>query len=166
METTTVKKHQNIKGWGMDANPENEPTYPIKNYTGDDHKRLSYKKPAQQKSNIEILKSNERLGVSAVYGTSVPPSGLSGMIRRFAFRYSEGSFGHWLPLLLADRVNVIEGIVSDIARGNVPNIFAELGGKAEWKYNKRGLAKKVAVGIIITAAVYALLSRKKKLSKV
>lgn len=162
---TTVKKHPNIKGWGIDANPENEPTYPIKSYTGDDHKRLNYKRPVQQKTDIEILRSNERPTVTAVYGTSVPPSGLSGMIRRQAFKYSEGSFGHWLPLLLADRINVIEGIVGDIARGKFPNIFAELGGKAEWKYNKKGLAKKVAVGIIITAAVYALLARKKRVSK-
>jgi hypothetical protein len=164
METLTGK-YSKIKGWGIDANPQNEPTYPLKNYTGDDHKRLSYDRPIQQNTDVEILHSNERPSVSSVYGTTVPPSGLSGRIRRWAFNYSEGSFGHWLPLLLADRINVWEGIISDFRRGHIPNIFAELGGKAEWKYNKKGLAKKVAVGIIIAAVAYALLSKKKKVAK-
>jgi hypothetical protein len=162
MDTTTVNRYAHIKGWGVDANPHNEPTYPMKNYTGDDHKRLGYKKPVSQHGKIEILKSNERPSISAVYGTSVPPAGLSGRIRRYAFKYSEGSFGHWLPLLLADRVNVWEGIIGDFRQGKIPNILGELGIKSEWKYNKRGLAKKVVIGAVITTAVILLLSRKKK----
>lgn len=163
METTTIiNKPVNVKGWGVDANPQNEPTYPMKNYTGDDHKRLNYKKPQQQEVDIEVLHSNERPGVSAVFGTSVPPSGLSGALRRLAFRYSESSYGHWLPLLLADRINVWEGIISDFRKGKIPNIFAELGGKAEWKYNKKGLAKKVLVGALITTAVVMYFSRNKR----
>jgi hypothetical protein len=160
--TTTFKKYAHIKGWGIDANPENEPTYPMKNYTGEDHKRLNYNRPSQQVMDVEVLHSNERPGVSAVFGTTVPPSGLSGAIRRLAFKRSESSYGHWLPLLLADRVNVWEGIIHDLRGGRVPNIFAELGGRAEWKYNKKGLAKKVAVGAVIATAVILLLSRKRK----
>lgn len=157
-----ANKYAHIKGWGVDANPANEPTYPMKNYTGDDHKRLNYERPQQQKQHIEVLHSNERPGVSAVFGTSVPPSGLSGVIRRYAFKHSEGSFKHWLPLLLADRVNVWEGFLSDFRKGHVPNVFAELGGKAEWQYNKKGLAKKVIVGVAITTAVVLLMSASKK----
>lgn len=158
----TINKFEHIKGWGVDIDPRNEPTYPMKNYNGDDHKRIHYSRPPRQQRNMEILKSNERPGLTAVFGTSVPPSGLSGAIRRYAFRYSEGSFGHWLPLLLADRINVWEGLIDDLKRGKLPNIFAELGGKAEWKYNKKGLAKKVAVGVLITTAVVLLISSQKK----
>ena len=50
----------------------------------------------------EVLHSNERPNISAAFGTSTPPSGLSGALRRFAFRYSESSYAHWLPLMLAD----------------------------------------------------------------
>jgi hypothetical protein len=64
--------------------------------------------------------------------------GVSGMLRRHAFKYSEGKWAHWLTLLVADRVNVIEGIISDIKQGHFPNIIAERGGKAEWKYNRNG----------------------------
>lgn len=151
-----------IKGWSMDADLENEPTYPMKKYTGDDHRRLNYERPPQQPVDVEILHSNERPNVAAVFGTVSPPSGLSGMIRRFAFKYSEGSYGHWLPLVLADRINVIEGIVDDLRHGHIPNIFAERGWTAEWKYNRKGLIKKVAVGVVITTVAVALLSKKKR----
>ena len=158
-------KYQHIKGWGRDADPENEPTYPMKHYTGDDHKRIHYEKPTQQPVNIEVLQSNERPSVSAVFGTSTPPSGLSGTIRRYAFRYSEGSWGHWLPLILADRVNEVEGLVDDLRKGIVPNIFAERGWNAEWKYNRKAFVRKLAVGALITTAAIALLMGKRRYSR-
>src|SRR5687767_2833276 len=74
---TIPNEHAHIKGWGIDADRENEPTYPMKKYTGDDHRRLNYERPEQQPVNIEILQSNERPHVTAVFGTSTPPSGLS-----------------------------------------------------------------------------------------
>lgn len=150
-------KYSHIKGWNIDADPKNEPTYPMKKYTGDDHKRLNYKKPPQQLVNTEILHSNERPSVSSVFGTTLPPSGISGAIRRFAFKYSESSFGHWFPLILADRINVVEGIVDDLGKGKIPNLFAEKGLKSEWQYNRHHLVKKVAVGAVVTAAVMLLL---------
>ena len=155
-------KYAHINGWGIDADPENEPTYPMKKYTGDDHERLNWQRPTLQPETVEVLKSNERPNISAVFGTSCPPSGLSGMIRRFAFRYSESSYGHWLPLLLADRVNVVEGLIDDIKKGYIPNIFAEKGLKAEWKHNPRGLALKVLTTALVTVAVVKLLSSRKK----
>jgi hypothetical protein len=156
----TAKNYSHIKGWGIDADPKNDPTYPMKNRTNDEQKGYSWQRPPQQPVNMEVLHSIERPNVSAVYGTSVPPSGLSGMIRRFAFKYSESSYGHWLPLLLADRVNVVEGVVDDLRHGHVPNIFAEKGWKAEWKHNPKGLVQKVVIGILVTTAITALLSRK------
>jgi hypothetical protein len=168
METkvrNVTNEHAHIKGWGVDADRENEPTYPIKKYTGDDRRRLNYERAEQQPVNIEILHSNERPGVTAVFGTSSPPSGLSGMIRRFAFKFSEGSWGHWLPLMLADRVNVVEGIVDDIKQGHIPNFMAERGWNAEWKYNKTGLIRKAMIGAAITAAVVTLITLKNRRKK-
>ena len=156
---------KNVEGWGVDSNPDNEPTYPMKNYNGADHDRLNYERATQQPVNIEILHSNERPGVTRVFGTSTPPSGLSGMLRRYAFKYSEGSSGHWLTLILADRVNVVEGIIDDLRHGHIPNIFAERGWKAEWKYNRNGLIKKVVVTTLITTAAIALLTAKNKKRK-
>jgi hypothetical protein len=154
-------KYSHIKGWGVDADSENEPTYPMKKYTGDDHARLNWERPVQQPITVEVLHSNERPGLTAVFGTSTPPSGLSGRIRRYAFKYSESSYGHWLPLLLADRVNVVEGIIDDLKNGHVPNIFAEKGWKAEWKHNRGGMITKIAVAALATTAI-VLLCRKSK----
>jgi len=103
METiqTLAEKYTHIRGWGIDADPKNDPTYPIKNRTDAEQRGYSWQRPTQQPIDTEVLRSIERPNVSAVFGTSVPPSGLSGQIRRFAFRFSESEYGHWLPLLLA-----------------------------------------------------------------
>ena len=156
------KDFTHIKGWGIDADPENEPTYPMKNYTGDDHKRLNWQRPPLQPVTVEVLKSIERPNISAVFGTPAPPSGLSGAVRRYAFQYSESSYGHWLPLMLADRINVVEGIVDDLRHGHVPNIFAEKGWKAAWKFNRKELITRVAVKVVLASAVAYWLLRKDK----
>jgi hypothetical protein len=150
-----------IPGWGMDTDPENEPTYPMKNYTGDDHNRIHYERSPQQPNTIEILQSNERPAPTAVFGTSVPPSGLSGVIRRYAFRNSEDRYRHWIPLLMADRINMVEGLIEDIKNGHLPNIIKERGWAVEWKYNRTGMIKKGVIAAIACAAVLAMLKRKK-----
>lgn len=157
-----AQDHSHINGWGVDADPKNDPTYPYKHRTNDEHLGYTWPRPTQQPINIEVLHSNERPNVSAVFGTSVPPSGLSGMIRRFAFRYSENEYRHWLPLLLADRVNVVEGILDDLRHGHVPNIFAEKGGKADLKFNRKGLVQQAAVGALVVTAAVLLLARRKQ----
>jgi hypothetical protein len=172
METTKIDtpkiskkmpaEHAHIKGWGIDADTENDPTYPMKKYTGDDHRRLNYDRPSQQQTDVEILHSNERPALPAVFGTSTPPSGLSGMLRRFAFRFSEGNWGHWLTLILADRVNMVEGIVDDVKKGYVPNIMAERGWNAEMKYNRAGLVQKALIAAAITGGILAFLNYKNR----
>src|ERR671920_1193915 len=109
-----AKDPSQIKGWGVDADPKNDPTFPMKKRNDGEHLGYSWERPTQQPITVEVLHSNERPNVSAVFGTSTPPSGLSGMLRRFAFRYSESSSAHWMTLILADRVNVVEGIIDDL----------------------------------------------------
>jgi len=161
MEPITQNPSQ-LPGWNIDNDPENDPTYPMRTRTPDDHKGYSWERPTQQPINIEVLHSIERPNITAVFGTSVPPSGLSGVIRRFAFKYSENSYLHWLPLLLADRVNVVEGVLADLAHGQVPNIFAEKGYPVEWKYDRKGLIIKLATAAAIVGGSVVLLSSKSK----
>jgi hypothetical protein len=153
----TDKDYTHIKGWGVDADPKNDPTYPMKNRNNGEQEGYSWERPPQQPITIEILQSNERPNVTAAFGTSTPPSGLSGMIRRIAFNYSESSYGHWLPLMLADRVNVVEGVLDDLRHGHVPNIFEERGWKAEWKHNRKNLVRRVLVAAVLTSAAIAYL---------
>ena len=155
----TAVKHPEIPGWGMDADPENEPTYPMKNYTGDDHNRLDYERSVPQQADVEILKSTERPVLTTVFGTSTPPSGLSGAIRRWAFTHSEDRYRHWLPLIFADRINVYEGVIDDFKKGRFPNFYEEGGWNAEVKHNPAGVVKKVLLG---AACVYLAIKWLKK----
>ena len=153
--------YKNIPGWGMDIDPDNEPTYPMKNYTGDDHKRSNYERSEQQNVDVELLKSNERPQYSVVFGNTVPPSGLSGMIRRYAFKHSEDRYRHWIPLILADRINAWEGIIEDLGNGIIPNVLAERGIKSELRYNAKAFATKALVTAALSVLVIALIRKKK-----
>src|SRR5688572_18267658 len=126
----------------------------MRNRNDGEHAGYSWERPPQQPVNVEVLHSNERPHVTAVFGTATPPAGLSGVLRRFAFKYSESSYGHWLPLMLADRVNEVEGVLHDLAQGRVPNVFAERGWNAEWKYNRVNFLGRLLVGaVVVTTAV-------------
>jgi hypothetical protein len=161
METLIIDP-ESVPGWGVDADPKNDPTYPYRIRENDDHKGpLEYARPSMQRSEVEILQSIEHVRRPAVFGTSTPPSGVSGMIRRGAFRWSESNWIHWLLLMGADRINVVEGIVEDLGRGKVPNIPAEMGARAEWQHNKKGLATKAAI-TVGAATLLVLWGRRRK----
>ena len=157
MENKKIDPSQ-VKGWGIDANPKNDPTYPMKSRNNGEHKGYSWQRPTQQPVNIEILHSNERPHVTAVFGTSTPPAGLSGVLRRLAFRDSESSYGHWLPLMAADRIGVAEGVFHDLTRGKIPNFFAERGWAAEWKHNRASLLLRIGIGAVVIAAAAGYLA--------
>jgi len=146
-----------VFGWGVDANPENDPTYPYRDRSKDQGLTKDWERPTQQQSDVEILQSIEHVRRPAVFGTSSPPSGLSGMLRRLAFRWSESNWMHWLILMGADRINVVEGVVQDLGRAKVPNVPAEMGARAEWQHNRTGFFIKGAVVLGLTVGAIALL---------
>ncbi|MDQ4127571.1 MAG: hypothetical protein M3151_06460 [Actinomycetota bacterium] len=150
-----AKDPSQIKGWGVDADSKNDPTYPMKNRNDGEHAGYSWERPPQQPVTIEVLHSIERPNVTSVFGTSTPPSGLSGVFRRIAFRYSESSYGHWLPLMLADRVSVAEGVLGDLKQGHLPNVLAERGWKAEWEHNRTSLVQRILVRVVLVSAAAA-----------
>jgi hypothetical protein len=157
----TEKDPSQIEGQGVDADPKNDPTYPMKHRTDGEHAGYAWERPQQQPLSVEVLHSNERPDVTSVFGTSTPPSGPSGALRRLAFRYSESSYGHWLPLMLADRVSVVEGVLGDLKHGRVPNVFAERGWKAEWEHNGISLLRRILVRAVLVFAAVAYLSSRR-----
>ena len=158
----TAKDHSQIKGWGVDADAKNDPDlYPMKHRNDGEQAGYSWERPPQQPITVEVLHSNERPDVTSVFGTSMPPSGLSGVLRRLAFRYSESSYGHWLPLVLADRMGVVEGVLSDLKHGQVPNVFAEWGWKAEWEHNRTSLLRRVLLRACLISAIVAYFSSRR-----
>lgn len=153
---------RHIPGWGMDADPENDPTYPMKHWNGADHERLNYEKAPQQRQDMEILHSIERPGITRVFGTSTPPTGLSGAVRRYAYKYSEATATHWMTLILADRINVIEGKLNDLRQGVLPNPWIERGWRAEWKHNRAAFVQRTAARVLLITVGIMLLRRKSR----
>jgi hypothetical protein len=155
-----------IPGWGADAERKNDPTWPMRDRRQDDSPGRHWTRPPAQAQDIEVLMSIEHTERPAVFGASTPPSGLSGQLRRVAFRFSESRWSHWLLLMLADRVNVVEGVLSDLARGRVPDLVDELGLKAAWKYDRaaflRRTATAAAVVAVVTGAAYLLLRQRSR----
>jgi hypothetical protein len=161
-----VRDTSKIPGWGVDADPKNDPTYPFRVRAADEGLHMDWERPPQQHSDVEILRSIEHNRLPAVFGTSTPPRWVSGMIRRAAFRWSESNWLHWLMLMGADRINVVEGLVDDLAHAKIPNIPAEMGARAEWKHNKKGFAIKTAVTVAVVGGVVALLRSRKNAKRV
>ena len=151
-----------IPGWGVDADPENDPTYPYRDRSRDDGPGMTWERPPQQQPDVEILRSIEHNRLPAVFGTSTPPRALSGVVRRLAFRWSESNWMHWLLLMGADRIDVVEGLVEDLGRGKIPNIPAEMGARAEWKHNKKGFVTKAAVTGAVLAGTIAFFATRGK----
>ena len=151
---------QHIQGWGADLDRKNRPGVPMER-TPPRFINQPEGDPPQQQEKVEILVSSERPGITQVFGTVQPPSGLSGMIRRLAFKASENDIRHWLLLLLADRVNMVEGIADDLAHGKVPNVLGEMGIKAAWKHDRAGVVRKAAIGAAVVAALVVLAKRRR-----
>lgn len=158
--------YTDIQGWGSDLEREKRPGIPKERFpvggTG-----AHWDRAEQQVARVKIFHSTERPGLTPVFGTSTPPSGLSGLIRGFAFRLSEGRWAHWLTLLFADRVNMVEGLVNDVVKGHFPNFFKEFGWSAEVKYNPKSLYRRafLGVGFVGFGVSAVLMLRKKKLAK-
>ena len=151
-----------IEGWGADLDPQVRPAYP-KERTPPRFIHRHWDELEHQQPSVKVFHSTERPGLTPVYGTTAPPKGVSGMIRRAAFRYSENDMRHWMLLLLADRVDVGEGLLDDLAHGHVPNLWKEMGLASEWKHNRVGLVRKAMVlGAVVGVAVWALNHRNRR----
>jgi hypothetical protein len=152
--------YPDIEGWGADLDPKNRPAVP-KEHVPPRNIDAPWSVPTQQAETIEVLISKDRPTITPVFGTSVPPRGVSGVMRRVAFRYSESDLRHWLILLAADRVNVVEGLVDDLAHGHVPNLFKELGWRAELRHRPVRGVLKLGVTAGVVGLVLARLFRRR-----
>ena len=150
-----------IPGWGADLDPADRPAVPKERMPAR-LPGLHWEEPEQQPASVEVLLSTERFGqMTPVFGTSVPPSGISGMMRRLAFRFSENDLRHWLILLAADRTNMVEGVVDDLAHGHIPNLIDEMGLRSAWKYDRQRTVQKLAVAAGVLALAVTVAARRR-----
>lgn len=127
----TLKRE--IIGWGVDLNPSDRPAVPKEQFNLATGAHWTF--PERQIAHYPREMSTEHKFLPPVFGTSCPPRGLSGVIRRYAYRYSEGQTTHWMLLILADRVDVVESSIGALLRGKPDNVLAERGLSAEIKYH-------------------------------
>jgi len=159
----TPHKYAHIQGWGADLDEADRPAYPMER-TPPRLEGVHWNQPEPQRQRVEVLRSNERPGMTPLFGSPCPPRGLSGKLRRLAFRYSENDLRHWLILVAADRVDVGEGLIEDLGSGRVPNLYAEMGGAAELRHNPAGAARKLLTVAAVLGAVYMVTRRRAGLS--
>ena len=151
---------RDVPGWGADLDHANRPGYPMER-TPPRLDNVHWERPAEQARTVKVFHSTERPGLTPVFGTSAPPKGLSGLMRSAAYKYSENDLRHWFILMAADRVNVGEGLLEDLAHGHVPNLFKEMGGPAEWRYNRQGFIKKAVIASALVGVAVVLLRRRR-----
>jgi hypothetical protein len=123
-----------IPGWGADLDPNDRPSVPRLKFdpaaTG-----AHWDFPERQPEKWPRERSIEHEMLPPVFGTSTPPRGLSGLVRRYAYRYSEGRAAHWLILMGADRINSIESHLVSFASLHPDNPFTQTGIRSEWTHN-------------------------------
>lgn len=152
---------ERIAGWGSDLDRNNWPAMPMER-TPLRFIHVSPGQPVQQAQTVEVFCSPERPGITPIFGTAQPPKWLSGAIRRLAYKLPENDVRHWLMLIAADRVNMVEGVVDDLRQGHFPNVLGEMGLRSELRYNPAGLARKAFVATAAVGAMMVLRNRRKR----
>jgi hypothetical protein len=150
----SVDRSAEIAGWGSDLDPANRPGVPRDRAPHLGPESL-YIDVTPQRPPHRIHKSTEHARLTPVFGTSCPPRGLSGRMRDFAYRLSEGRLTRWVALLAADRVNAVEGVVADFTQLRPPNVVREMGLRSEWRHNRKRVYRVAALSAA-ALAIYLL----------
>ncbi|MCU1639000.1 MAG: hypothetical protein JWL94_1647 [Microbacteriaceae bacterium] len=120
-----------VPGWGADLDPKDRPAVPRERFDpGASGAHWDF--PDRQEEKWPRERSLEHEFLTPVFGTSTPPKGLSGVMRKYSYaRYSEGRAAHWLILLAADRVDAIESHLRSFLSLHPDNPVTETGIRSE-----------------------------------
>jgi hypothetical protein len=116
MATMMDTEHAHIPDWGIDLEPSQRPGVPRElrpHPVGGAH----WSTPERQAPpSVTVLKRADLAELTPVFSTAVPPHGVSGRIRRFAYTFPDERVWKWELLLVADRVDMVESAVGDLLR--------------------------------------------------
>ncbi|HKR62841.1 MAG TPA: hypothetical protein VJZ00_03835 [Thermoanaerobaculia bacterium] len=155
------RDYKTINGWGADLDPKDRPSVPrelpsdVMTARGDVKHR--------QTAEFKVFRSNEHPDLTPVFGTSCPPHGLSGLLREYAYNYGEATNRHWLTLIFADRVDILESSIRDLFRGKPDHYIKEKGWGARIRNadtDERSHGVAIAVAALGTLALGVFLARK------
>jgi hypothetical protein len=135
------KLRARIPGWGADLDPKNRPSVPKLRFDPD-FAGAHWEFPERQPEKWPRERSVEHKFLTPVFGTSCPPRGVSGAIRKFAYKkYSEGRAAHWLLLMAADRVDAGENHLRSFLTPRPDNPITETGVLSELSHH--GVASRI-----------------------
>jgi hypothetical protein len=122
-----------IPGWGADLDPKDRPSVPREQFDPS-RSGAHWDFPERQPEKWPRERSIEHAFLTPVFGTSCPPKGLSGIMRKYAYtKFSEGRAAHWLILIAADRVDSVESNLRSFATLRPDNPITETGVLSEFK---------------------------------
>ena len=150
---TVPTDFRRIQGWGVDLDPRNRPMVPRELPSDVTNVRGDVRHWQEPRPEDEIFVSIEHPNRTPVFGTACRPKLLSGVLRRYAYRYGEGTNRHWITLLLSDRIDVAESMITSALRGKPDRYIKEKGWGAKLEHGDGG--QMLAVGATV-AGVLAL----------
>jgi hypothetical protein len=124
-----------IPGWGVDLDPRDRPSVPQERFDPT-FSGAHWEFPERQPETWPRERSIEHKFLTPVFGTSCPPKGVSGAMRKLAYsRYSEGRAAHWLILIAADRVDAIGSHARSFLSLHPDNPVTETGVMSEFTHH-------------------------------
>jgi hypothetical protein len=116
-----------IPGWGADLDPADRPSFPRERFDPA-ASGAHWDFPDRQPERWPRERSIEHEMLPPVFGTAQPPHGVSGAIRKYAYRrFGEGRAAHWLLLITADRVDATGAHLRSLATLRPDNPVTETG---------------------------------------
>lgn len=137
---TSDELRARIPGWGADLDPKDRPAVPRERFDPD-LGGAHWEFPERQPEKWPRERSVEHQFLTPVFGTSCPPKGLSGAIRKYAYGFSEARAAHWLLLLGADRVDAVEGHLASFLTLHPDNPVTQTGVLSE--FSRHGVASRL-----------------------
>ncbi|HEX8933723.1 MAG TPA: hypothetical protein VF788_05955, partial [Pseudonocardiaceae bacterium] len=168
-----------IPGWGVDLDPKDRPSVPRERFDPN-LSGAHWDFPEKQPEKWPRERSIEHKFLTPVFGTSCPPKGVSGIMRKYAYRrFSEGRAAHWLILMAADRVDSLGSHLQSLLTLRPDNPITETGVLSE--FTRHGIASRMgkkradlthqpldviiiaAPWVVAVGAVYQALKRLRKI---
>lgn len=131
---STDELRARIPGWGADLDPKDRPSVPRERFDPD-ATGAHWDFPDRQEEKWPRERSIEHKFLTPVFGTSAPPKGLSGLMRKYAYSaFSEARAAHWLILLAADRVDALESHLQSLLSARPDNPVTQTGVSSEFSH--------------------------------
>ena len=101
-------EHANEPVYGADLSRSERPGVPMETEPRAITATVHWSDPERQRPDRRVTKRVELRQLTPVFSSANPPRGFSGVLRRAAYRIPETRPKHFMMLMLADRVDVLE----------------------------------------------------------